>query len=326
MRTIMGNGEGAQRVCLRTADLGSMEGRREWADTIGALYGDMGVDWPNRLDRLEAEWSGHAFGDLHISSIQCQQHTVVRSPEMVRGDPTAGFLVCMVTSGTVEIEQRDRTNVLSPGAFTLLHLGTPFVFRTPSAFSQVAVRIPATPIVSRLPERVLEGSLGCAFNSAGPSAVVGRLIADLAGLDDDVPEQVRESFAAATMDMLAASVLEAVVDTGAAQVYRTREVAAVKRVVADHLHEPDLTLPHIAADVGMSLRSMQKLLGARGLTPSALLNGARMDRAKLLLNTTELSVAEVAAAVGHQDVSHFSRTFRKTVGMSPGRFREAGKA
>lgn len=84
LRTTIHGDEDAERIALRTADLGSAEGRREWADTIGALYGDMGVDWPNRLDRLDAEWSGHAFGDLHIASIQCQQHTVVRSPEMVR--------------------------------------------------------------------------------------------------------------------------------------------------------------------------------------------------------------------------------------------------
>ena len=53
LRTTIHGDEDAERIALRTADLGSAEGRREWADTIGALYGDMGVDWPNRLDRLE---------------------------------------------------------------------------------------------------------------------------------------------------------------------------------------------------------------------------------------------------------------------------------
>ena len=213
----MGNGEGAQRVCLRTADLGSMEGRREWADTIGARSTAIWA-WTGRIAwiDLEAEWSGHAFGDLHISSIQCQQHGGW-SPEMVRGDPTAGFLVCMVTSGTVEIEQRDRTNVLSPGAFTPLHLGTPFVFRTPRPSLRWRFESRRLRLCRACPSASSRGRSGAAFNSAGPSAVVGRLIADSAGPDDDVPGSRSASpSAAATMDMLAASVLEAVVDTGAA--------------------------------------------------------------------------------------------------------------
>jgi AraC-like DNA-binding protein len=73
----------------------------------------------------------------------------------------------------------------------------------------------------------------------------------------------------------------------------------------------------------MSLRNMQKLVSATGHTPTGLLHQARVERAKNLLLTTDLSVADVAAAVGYLDVSHFSRTFRRLTGHSPGRFRAA---
>jgi transcriptional regulator GlxA family with amidase domain len=48
----------------------------------------------------------------------------------------------------------------------------------------------------------------------------------------------------------------------------------------------------------------------------------RLERAKYLLETTFLSVKEVAANVGIYGLSHFVRDFEKAYGMSPGRYAE----
>lgn len=47
----------------------------------------------------------------------------------------------------------------------------------------------------------------------------------------------------------------------------------------------------------------------------------RMERAKELLASTELSVREIAEAVGYEDQNYFSRCFRKAEGRSPRDFR-----
>jgi transcriptional regulator GlxA family with amidase domain len=49
----------------------------------------------------------------------------------------------------------------------------------------------------------------------------------------------------------------------------------------------------------------------------------RMQTARILLCTSYLSVKEIAAAVGQQDVSHFVRDFELAVGLSPTRYRKA---
>ena len=46
-----------------------------------------------------------------------------------------------------------------------------------------------------------------------------------------------------------------------------------------------------------------------------------MLRAKELLRTTDLSVAEVAARVGFDTTTYFNRIFRREVGCSPRAFR-----
>jgi two-component system response regulator YesN len=43
----------------------------------------------------------------------------------------------------------------------------------------------------------------------------------------------------------------------------------------------------------------------------------RLERAKLLLLTTELRVYEVAERVGFEDVNYFSVRFKKMFGVSP---------
>ena len=48
----------------------------------------------------------------------------------------------------------------------------------------------------------------------------------------------------------------------------------------------------------------------------------RAERARHLLQArTDLSLAEVAARAGFLDRGRFSRHFRRTVGVTPGRFR-----
>jgi hypothetical protein len=44
--------------------------------------------------------------------------------------------------------------------------------------------------------------------------------------------------------------------------------------------------------------------------------------ARELLTRTDLSLSEVAFAVGFADQSHFARRFRQMVGVSPGQFRK----
>lgn len=142
--------DGSDRVLtLDTRELDVAEGRNEWRSTLGSLYAEMDVDWPATRRGLDAEWGGRPVGDLHVSSIRCDAQTVIRSPAMIASDSCADFLVCVVTDGQVEVQQRGRTATLSGGAFALLDLGAPFVFHAPGTFRQVVVRVPGT-LVGRI--------------------------------------------------------------------------------------------------------------------------------------------------------------------------------
>jgi AraC-like DNA-binding protein len=56
-----------------------------------------------------------------------------------------------------------------------------------------------------------------------------------------------------------------------------------------------------------------------GLTPHAFQTNLRIARARALLRAGE-PIARVAAACGFADQPHLTRTFKRAVGVTPGRF------
>jgi transcriptional regulator GlxA family with amidase domain len=64
---------------------------------------------------------------------------------------------------------------------------------------------------------------------------------------------------------------------------------------------------------------------ALGCAPYEYVQKVRLKKAQELLIRTDRSVAEIGQDVGHPDPFHFSRTFRKNVGISPLKYRQQMK-
>ncbi|MFI3168453.1 MAG: response regulator [Faecalibacterium sp.] len=91
--------------------------------------------------------------------------------------------------------------------------------------------------------------------------------------------------------------------------------------IREHYAEK-LTLGDVAAQVYVSQWHLSKLI-SRYTKQSFfdLLNGARIDKAKELLCDPALRVWEISEMVGFAEVTHFSRIFKKIVGMSANEYR-----
>ncbi len=59
-----------------------------------------------------------------------------------------------------------------------------------------------------------------------------------------------------------------------------------------------------------------------GTSPHLYKTGIRMEKARELLNSTTLSIAEISRIVGYADPLYFSRIFKQAVGMAPSVYRE----
>ena len=95
----------------------------------------------------------------------------------------------------------------------------------------------------------------------------------------------------------------------------------ILEVMEENLSESNLTVEFLAAEVALSrVQLFRKLKGITGLSPTEFIKDFRMKRAVHLFSTKEVKVAEVAYEVGFQDVKYFSKCFKKTYGISPGKF------
>jgi len=97
--------------------------------------------------------------------------------------------------------------------------------------------------------------------------------------------------------------------------------SALRRILETYLSEGCPTIDFAAELTGVSVRTFQRKLGARGQTYSDLIQQARFDVAAKLLRTSDAKMLEIAYEAGYDDPSHFSRAFRRTAGCSPREYR-----
>ena len=100
-------------------------------------------------------------------------------------------------------------------------------------------------------------------------------------------------------------------------------VARFKEVVEARLSDSGLTVDDLAADMNLSrVHLYRKVKAVTGSSPVELLRTARLGRAYQMLLTTDMSVSEVAYAVGFTAPSYFTKCFKEEFGKVPGDVRK----
>jgi transcriptional regulator GlxA family with amidase domain len=84
------------------------------------------------------------------------------------------------------------------------------------------------------------------------------------------------------------------------------------------------TVAELAAELCMSDRTLSRhVRAATGRSTSALLQSVRLSKARMLLETSKLTVDQVAERVGYVDTTALRRLMRKAMGATPRQFRPA---
>ncbi len=94
----------------------------------------------------------------------------------------------------------------------------------------------------------------------------------------------------------------------------------LKKIVTDYIHTEyrEASLTELAERLGLSHTYLCKWIVANmGMSFKEILVDHRFKMAEYLLKTTDLSVADIAAAVGYENPSYFYRQFRKRNGQTP---------
>lgn len=104
---------------------------------------------------------------------------------------------------------------------------------------------------------------------------------------------------------------------------QTDIILRAKRFISDNYSNPELTLKTVADYVGLNEKYFTtKFTQKTGNTFRDYVTVLRLEKAKNLLRTTDLKVYEICERIGYNNVEHFNRMFKKSVGVNPSKYRK----
>jgi AraC family transcriptional regulator len=166
--------------------------------------------------------------------------------------------------------------------------------------------------------------------AAGTDAVCERLLGALAEeakipaypLQQLIVESIGNALAYRLVTRFAEGAMHAVGARGALKLRAFREVADY---IEQHIDER-LSLGELARVAGVSRFHFARQFRLRtGESPMGFLLRARIERGKRLLREGAASIGDVAASLGFADQSHFTRTFKRLVGVPPSEYKSGAR-
>jgi AraC-like DNA-binding protein len=99
---------------------------------------------------------------------------------------------------------------------------------------------------------------------------------------------------------------------------------AQNRILAQAAQAIDFAV--LASELGVSYTTFRRSFKQQtGVAPAQFQNTVRLNRARDLLASTELTVSEIANQTGFDTVFYFSRAFKKKTGVTPKAYREQSR-
>jgi transcriptional regulator GlxA family with amidase domain len=105
--------------------------------------------------------------------------------------------------------------------------------------------------------------------------------------------------------------------------HHDQDILTLQDWLESHYSQP-ISINDMAESINMSSRSLiRRFKRATHQTPQQYLQTLRIDHAKRLLISSDLSIIEVVQNVGYEDISSFTRLFKRITGFSPGHYRKS---
>lgn len=104
---------------------------------------------------------------------------------------------------------------------------------------------------------------------------------------------------------------------------KSKYVMEALRYIAGHYNDPDMSVSSVARDLGISEGHLSHVFKKEtSRTLGSYLTDYRIHKAMELLKDCRNKVYEVADRVGYRDITYFSSTFKRVVGVSPSEYQK----
>lgn len=267
-----------------------------------------------------AEASAWTYGPVELSKavfLEDEAASYMRGPAEIREDPRDHFELLSIVHGEVELEQGGRRSTLTTGDSAIYEQAKPFSLQFRGACETIFLNVPSARILRRWPDAYRVTALRVGGESK-VGCFVGALLCDLVKLDMDAKTSDLAGLGYSATDTVLASLeIELrgrLTDSGG----DTRLLAQTKRFILANLCDPDLAIEHIAKAQDISRSTLNRLFAAEATTPMKWIWHQRLAACYEALAAGRVrQITALAFDHGFNDLSHFSRSFKKMYGHSP---------
>lgn len=250
-------------------------------------------------------------------------------------------MIYQVQGSTTHIIDNTETLTLHAGSLLLLGHGTEHAILAagaediavnfiliPSFFDNAAISIGGSSALSVFLKNNLSSSsphrAHLLYNISG-APVLENLLENLIFLELEGAPLLRQELQQETLNLLLRH-LSGQSDRLITVNRQDQEQAVVLSVLARIEADVHSSLSELAEEHAMELPALSRLIRRHtGCTFTELLHTARFNRAVILLKETDLSVVEIAVAVGYENTAFFYRRFAKLYGCTPAEYRSKNR-
>jgi AraC family transcriptional regulator, positive regulator of tynA and feaB len=259
-----------------------------------SLFGMQAFDWACNVPRID----------------RTQQHT--------RIDGLEDFSALFPLTGRSALDHNKSLLELGVGDVILLDPTRPgTVVREHGVARHLLLHLPRRELVSHLGFEPAGGLLG---RKGVAGRLLFQLISEAVGDQGELSDAAEPHMRLAIYDLLAA--VFSTSEQRPASAHTDKLFASICHMIRNQFTDPHLSPSSVAADAGLSLRYLQKLFTARGMTCGDFIHSLRLDHASRLIARrvalqSDQPLSDVAQASGFLDYAHFSRKFRARFGHPP---------
>jgi AraC family transcriptional activator of tynA and feaB len=272
-------------------------------------------------DTFQLNVSHQDRGGLLFAHLTNTPHINARTAQSIRRDETDTVSVLTINSGRAVLELNDEQVEAGPGDMLLHDLDRPIR----------CIGIGDELIdwkIMHLRRSLLDAELAAVKNVQGlkldgnvpANRVLRTYLEALHGNLGTMDVMEARAFEATTTDILRNSLL---LNQPRDQTKNGRALQKVQSSILENLHKPDLSLNEVAEQVGIGPRTIHRLFQQTGMTPMKWAEDQRLKLVEHKLRSSagsQVSITRIALSSGYNDISTFSRSFKRKYGLSPTKY------
>ncbi len=290
-----------------------------WRSYASLICGNSRFQFP-RPYQFQGVIDRRMLGPLQISQFSSAPVSFAKYPSVSANAGDRGCIIISQLKGIREYCQNGSRVTLKPGDTTLIDGGRPWSSTCASHCSRLYLRLPRWLLEEKL--RVKE--LPVVHRISGESGLGATLFRLGTSLYHEAGVLSLEEGIAAMEAYL--HILSACIGLPECQdvIHGPAPAERIARFIEEHLADPELAPPQVAAAAGISVRHLHRLFLRKGITVTEWIRQKRLDNCRAELadaGSLDRNITEIAFSWGFSDSAHFSHLFKKQFGVSPRDFR-----